>query len=134
MAQKELGGTFRVKDKVRRYVPSMENVSQDILGGGGEGKGRLGAKDACPRAGANSQPVQMHAQPALKRPQGSLRIRKRKGKFSEKEMLGPRRNVKTARMFWGLREATFNTEASSSSGLGQGSPPEAGRGSRTDAH
>lgn len=42
--------------------------------------------------------------------------------------------MKTARMFWGLREATFNTEASSSSELGKGSPPEVERGSRTDAH
>lgn len=47
MAQKELEGKFRVKDKVIRYIPSMENVSQNILGGGGEGKGRLRACDAC---------------------------------------------------------------------------------------
>lgn len=47
MAQKDLEGRFRVKDKVIRYVPSIENVSQNILGGGGEGKGRLGACNAC---------------------------------------------------------------------------------------
>lgn len=95
-----------MKDKVIRYIPLWKTSALNIQGGGGEGTGRPRVHNARPRprAPANCMIVQARLQPALRGPEGSLRIKKRKGKFSEKEMLGTRRNMKRARMFWGLRQ------------------------------